>query len=982
MKIIGHISVGDIDYTSGIPRKDELTLEEFQRMLQTKELRELFQAVDVDVNDAESLFRLLDMDETGTLSPQELVDGWFRLRGPAKALDLAVLMADSNRMDAKLDWLCEVTQQGHPGTVTTTPRQKSLKRMRATSIAIRLKNSLHNTLHKTRRTSLTLGRDRQQWPRFRNWPLFWRFGRSMKLLASEQDRLGRDFLRLREEHVNLPDLLLLALEPDVAMSLTPDWTWEKYPRGYGEVALPLSGHPDGDEPLIVMTIAQLREDLADFAILDLRAEGLTALPESFGLLEVLQGVCLSDNRLTFLPDSFGQLQQLQELNLSNNEHDAKFRWNRSNCSSVPDCEKKPFMAFSGSGLLLGYFHGIVTYIRDHFYVENLQLSGISGGCSTILALAMGIDLYQILLLGLHMKQIFLKKGIYWHDFEDMVEFTMQHWKQIGISDEDVAELAARKQCHIGVTKCFPPGHCCIETPHTLRDLVALVLSSMSVVPFFRTPGIYEGKYYIDGGFSAMYSVPPGQRWDEVIKVTCFPWWATLFPPALGIADIQPYRFMPTEVFVLYPWEHQRELIKQGYEDAKLQHDQLVARGLRPLPNAPLTPWSEWESLFAGIDENNLPPLSSQRSTVVASEMEKHHYEVLRTFSQYNDFKALPESVCELTSLTSLDASGNELRWLPSGIGSEAEEHLHRREENNSRLGAGELINLKDLGLAQNQLSELPPIFRLQKLQILDLQHNPELTSVSEKRSRPAILERRNAASLWLATLLKFGELRDLRIRSEKDDGYKKDLLRQLQSDEPYFSDLQLRAIPSSLKGLTTMRQLKAKRNEIEAFPAELCSLKKLGLPSNIGKLECLTELDLSNNLLVELPESLGDLTRLARPGDQRRLKQRRFSSCRLNAANSARFSRTDFSKGSGTDKEPSGYNRFFGATFGEDEDIPCFAKRRSAREEAGEDSNLFEVLEAIEGQCGPKQAKQILQKSSHFHQGWTVVLSLLNARSC
>lgn len=87
----------------------------------------------------------------------------------------------------------------------------------------------------------------------------------------------------------------------------------------------------------------------------------------------------------------------------------------------------------------------------------------------------------------------------------MVDFTMQHWKQIGITDEDVAELAARKQCHIGtspfcrivqlqhpmpaiqlstdpfagVTQCFPPGHCCIETPGTLRDLVKLVLSSMS-----------------------------------------------------------------------------------------------------------------------------------------------------------------------------------------------------------------------------------------------------------------------------------------------------------------------------------------------------------------------------------------------------------------------------------------------------------------------------------------------------------------------
>ena len=93
-------------------------------------------------------------------------------------------------------------------------------------------------------------------------------------------------------------------------------------------------------------------------------------------------------------------------------------------------------------------------------------------------------------------------------FQEMVDFTMQHWKQIEITDEDVAELAARKQCHIGtspfcrivaasnasypaissyplidpfagVTQCFPPGHCCIETPGTLRDLVKLVLSSMS-----------------------------------------------------------------------------------------------------------------------------------------------------------------------------------------------------------------------------------------------------------------------------------------------------------------------------------------------------------------------------------------------------------------------------------------------------------------------------------------------------------------------
>ncbi|CAE7421198.1 let-413, partial [Symbiodinium natans] len=166
---------------------------------------------------------------------------------------------------------------------------------------------------------------------------------------------------------------------------------------------------------------------------------------------------------------------------------------------------------------------------------------------------MGIDLYEILLplarttwLGLHMKKWFLKAGVYLHDFGAMVEIMVSYFKKIGISDEDVAQLAQRKQCFLGVTQCFPLKHSCISTPANLHDLVSLLLSSMSVVPFFRTPGVFQGKYYVDGGFSAMYSVPEGQRWDEVIKVTCFPWWTTLLPPAMGVADVQPSRFMPTE----------------------------------------------------------------------------------------------------------------------------------------------------------------------------------------------------------------------------------------------------------------------------------------------------------------------------------------------------------------------------------------------------------------------------------------------------
>lgn len=61
------------------------------------------------------------------------------------------------------------------------------------------------------------------------------------------------------------------------------------------------------------------EDLVEFAILDLPNEGLVSLPESFGLLEDLQGVSLSGNKLQVLPESFGHLCLLQDLNLSNNK---------------------------------------------------------------------------------------------------------------------------------------------------------------------------------------------------------------------------------------------------------------------------------------------------------------------------------------------------------------------------------------------------------------------------------------------------------------------------------------------------------------------------------------------------------------------------------------------------------------------------------------------------------------------------------------
>jgi len=99
----------------------DITWKVFQQKLATRELKELFQAVDVDQADAESLFKLIDVDESGTVTPEELIRGWIRLRGPAKALDLSLLIREMTRstelhrgtseaMAKSLDYQCKAVE--------------------------------------------------------------------------------------------------------------------------------------------------------------------------------------------------------------------------------------------------------------------------------------------------------------------------------------------------------------------------------------------------------------------------------------------------------------------------------------------------------------------------------------------------------------------------------------------------------------------------------------------------------------------------------------------------------------------------------------------------------------------------------------------------------------------------------------------------------------------------------------------------------
>lgn len=65
----------------------------------------------------------------------------------------------------------------------------------------------------------------------------WNHSHSVPLCSAElRLTTPEQFRELRDTSINITDLLLLGLEFEAAMALTPDWTWEKYPRGLGEVA--------------------------------------------------------------------------------------------------------------------------------------------------------------------------------------------------------------------------------------------------------------------------------------------------------------------------------------------------------------------------------------------------------------------------------------------------------------------------------------------------------------------------------------------------------------------------------------------------------------------------------------------------------------------------------------------------------------------------------------------------------------------------
>jgi len=98
----------------------EVTWEDFARNLEEPAMQDYFQSMDLHVNAAEAraLFDLIDVDDSGTLSNDEIVNGCLSFKGPARALEQFLIMRDVSQIG---DILSELRAMA---TVLTTLRAR------------------------------------------------------------------------------------------------------------------------------------------------------------------------------------------------------------------------------------------------------------------------------------------------------------------------------------------------------------------------------------------------------------------------------------------------------------------------------------------------------------------------------------------------------------------------------------------------------------------------------------------------------------------------------------------------------------------------------------------------------------------------------------------------------------------------------------------------------------------------------------------
>eukprot|EP00746_Dinoflagellata_sp_MGD_P045448 gnl/MRDRNA2_/MRDRNA2_211336_c0_seq1.p1 gnl/MRDRNA2_/MRDRNA2_211336_c0~~gnl/MRDRNA2_/MRDRNA2_211336_c0_seq1.p1 ORF type:complete len:487 (+),score=72.37 gnl/MRDRNA2_/MRDRNA2_211336_c0_seq1:187-1461(+) len=84
-----------------IDASGQIDFHEFESLLKDQRIRAYFRTIGLHIQEAHGLFRLLDLDDSNTVSISEFIMGCVRLKGEAKGVDLATLMYENKRMMMK-----------------------------------------------------------------------------------------------------------------------------------------------------------------------------------------------------------------------------------------------------------------------------------------------------------------------------------------------------------------------------------------------------------------------------------------------------------------------------------------------------------------------------------------------------------------------------------------------------------------------------------------------------------------------------------------------------------------------------------------------------------------------------------------------------------------------------------------------------------------------------------------------------------------